>query len=458
MVFMDSMKTLFFVLGGGISGNSALNLLKRNGYPVNLVDSIRGIPDSIDTAELYLHPGTCIVKSPGILPNHPWLETAKRRGIPVLSEIDLGFEFLPSKPPHRETIGITGTNGKSTTTVLTHKILTTSFPEKQIAVGGNLGRPFTDFCTENWEIAVLELSSYQLEDSRKNLCKISAFLNLAPDHLERHKTMENYACAKSRIAYENESSAVLVIRNDTLPIVQPYLKHFIGKIYVFGISCTESLTEDPRICGYGEILPEIHRIRTLRAEYETLQFRLPGNPNLENLTAAILLAEALDCEPERIQEGYKEFRGLPHRFEEIHRIGNWRFINDSKATNLHSVLSWLQSYSPRSGNLHLLIGGKPKEESPSSLIETLKEKGAEIYLFGEAGKIWKPDFRIFHKTCHFLETIEEALILIKAAFRKHPDLPSLVVLSPGCASFDQFRNFEERGEHFRSLVKELFAS
>ncbi|XDD49398.1 UDP-N-acetylmuramoyl-L-alanine--D-glutamate ligase [Leptospira sp. WS92.C1] len=453
MKFPESLNGIkALVLGGGISGNSAVNLLLSTGaYPI-LCDrnrpessSIEYLPDS--TEPNALPEISLIVKSPGILPSHPILLYALEKKIPVFSEIDLGRHFFQGK-----ILGITGTDGKSTTTSLTAHLLRKDFSDLQ--EGGNLGIPFTSFCKNPISLAVLELSSYQLDDSSDLHLDVSVFLNLAPDHLERHKTMENYFLAKLKIAdFKNPNHSLIVsekIKDRILNSTQ-----LRCKILSFGRDSKSAAVVDENAL----------QIRTANFIYDISEFYLPGSHNQDNLAASILAAEAIGGKPKSIQSQIPLFKGLPHRFQIAGEKNGITFINDSKSTNLHSMLAGMSTWK----NLEqtcLILGGRPKQEDPKPLYDFLIQKIGCVILIGEGRPAWEEGIRSrIGDKLFAVETLNDAFDILKngelfsaskekqkVRLKNGAELSS-VVFSPACASFDQYKNFEERGNHFLSLVE-----
>jgi UDP-N-acetylmuramoylalanine--D-glutamate ligase len=440
----------FLVLGGGLSGEAAGQLLLRNGKRVSLADKDTSPKANspfhkviLDTdVQSALQGIQMVIKSPGISPKHPILTEAIVRKIPILSEIYLGRLFFNGL-----IIGITGTDGKSTTTALTHHLIKAKFPNSE--VGGNLGLPFTQFCDKKLDLAVLELSSYQLEDSPNLKLTSSAILTLAPDHLERHKTMHRYALAKWKIAFHENKSHTLITQKSVLDGMPEARTQFQGKLLLFGKN------EQIRIDGLA------NRIISPNGSYDTTFYKLPGYHNLQNLSVAIALAESVGLSPLEIQSSIGTFTGLPHRFQSVSkesflsdRFKNTNFINDSKSTNFHSMLSGISGYT-KNDNLYLIVGGDPKQESLVPFFNRLGELNAKVFVYGKAALAWKNEF-IAQKiqSVTFVSNIEEALIHIKSEINK--DIECLVILTPAAASFDQYKNFAERGDHFVSLVKEHF--
>ncbi|MCB1190301.1 MAG: UDP-N-acetylmuramoyl-L-alanine--D-glutamate ligase [Leptospiraceae bacterium] len=430
------------VLGGGISGKSAIGLLKKlKSSRVILYDKVYqdGNFDEFfsDSSGLgKAGKADLIIKSPGISPDHPILEEAKFLRIPIYSEIDLAYSFFKGK-----IVGITGTDGKSTTTALTGFLIQKMCPNSK--AGGNLGIPFSDFCLENLDYAILELSSYQLEDSEFFQTSVSSLLNIAPDHLERHKTIDNYLEAKMRIIKNSDKNHRFIVNQKLQNQIKTYLNGYKGQVLYFGSSKNSD----------AYINFENSSIQTKNFYYSYKDFKLVGNHNVENLAASLLICENCLCEPALLQKSIPEFKGLEHRFQYVDTIQNLTFINDSKSTNIHSLVAGL-SYLKKGKKVVLIIGGKAKGKDLEPFMIATQHLDLYVYLIGEAIGLWEGDLR-----SHF----KERLIVrkdLKEVFRNLPEIiekidPSFVIFSPGCASFDQYKNFEERGTHFIELVEEL---
>jgi UDP-N-acetylmuramoylalanine--D-glutamate ligase len=432
--FRSGCKVLVF--GGGITGKSVIEFLTEKGAKPILIDSqmpdLR-IPVFSDKSSLSeIGSFDLVIKSPGINPRKSLLfQEILNSKIPVFSEIGLARIFFKGK-----VIGITGTDGKSTTTALTNHIISSSFKSK---MGGNIGVPFISFCEENLDFAVLELSSYQLEDSDNLEIFSASILNIASDHLERHINMENYLFAKSKIA----QNAKFLILNDRQKEKFQF-DNFSGKIKFFGFTKHSD--------GYIDLENEC--IYAGESKYDTSKFPLIGNHNLENLAAAILLSESAGCNSESIQNSLESFIGLSHRFQKFHNWENSIFINDSKSTNLHSLLSGLKAFS-KNDNLLLILGGIPKLEPIDSMIERLLELDCKVYLYGAAIKEWEGILNksISHNLC-VKQNLEDIVLDIKRTITDKNK--NTILLSPACASQDQYKNFEERGNHFMDLVNKYF--
>jgi UDP-N-acetylmuramoylalanine--D-glutamate ligase len=409
------------VLGLARSGQAAALALVRRGVPTVGVDRA----DDLDTGRLAeagveLHLGTeeegllddveLLIKSPGVPGESPLATAAHARGIPIWSEIELGFRLLGNP-----FIGITGTNGKTTTAELLGAMFRAA--GTPVAVAGNVGRPLTslDGALEKEAWIVCELSSFQLEDVHRLRPRVAVLLNLEPDHLDRHDSYDAYRDAKLRI-FENQTEAdVAVVPRDFEPIPG-------------GADRVEFRADDP--------LPA-----------EPL---IPGEHNRENAAAATAAARAAGIEEDAIAEALRTFPGVEHRLELVAELEGVRFVNDSKATNTAAARRGIAAYAGRP--LRLILGGSLKGESFDELAEELPASVRSIDLIGEA-----------------TEQLAASLGRAGRSFRRSGDLATavgaaagdaepgdVVLLSPACASYDQFRDFEERGETFRRLVRELW--
>lgn len=431
------------VLGGGISGKSAFQLAQKKGAQPVLADRQRPadwIPEEFfsesDIPGPEMQPAL-IIKSPGISPQHPLLNWAREKHIRVISEIEFARRFFRGK-----IVGITGTDGKSTTTVLTNHLIRSEFPTS--IAGGNIGLPFSDFCCENIPICVLELSSYQLEDSTSPLdLDISVFLNLAEDHLERHGSMDNYYKAKMKIASLQNPGHVFVVSQALKDKFFPDWKSRC-KVITFGIKM-----------GDTSVIPESNQIRTEHNIYDTNDFPIPGQHNLLNLAAAITAAENLGIPTHKIQEAIRTFRPLPHRFQTLGIKNGIQFINDSKSTNIHSLLAGISGRKDLNATC-MILGGRPKKEDIGPLLKKFEEGIGFVYLIGEAGSLWSEFLRpILGDKLEIRNGLEDAMKDFWDRVQNFPKRFDSLIFSPGCPSFDQYKNFEERGEHFIRLYEEL---
>jgi UDP-N-acetylmuramoylalanine--D-glutamate ligase len=374
------------VLGLARSGLAARAALERRG--VEVVGADRTLENDEDTA--LLDGVDVLVKSPGVPGENPLVTAARERGIPVWSEVELGYRLLRVR-----LVGVTGTNGKTTTSELLGAIL-------GVRVAGNVGRSLTalDGEVEPGELVVCELSSFQLEDVDELACEVAVLLNLEPDHLDRHHSFEAYRDAKLRI-FERAAIAV-VPRGSGLPGIE--------------FDADDPLPAEPRI---------------------------PGRHNRENAAAATAAARALATPDEQIAEALRTFPGVPHRLELVADIGGVRYVNDSKATNVAAALRGLAAYE--SEPVHLILGGSRKGEDFAPLAAAIGPNVRSVALIGEtAGEL-----------ASLLPEARQAGTLEGALRSIHARPGDVVLLSPACASYDQFRDFEQRGEEFRRLVANL---
>jgi UDP-N-acetylmuramoylalanine--D-glutamate ligase len=340
-----------------------------------------------------------LIKSPGVPADAPLVAAARGRGVPVWSEVELGARLL-SNP----ILGVTGTNGKTTTSELLGVML-------GAPVAGNVGRAL---CELDGEVAagewiVCELSSFQLEDIDEFRPHIGVLLNLEPDHLDRHGSFGAYRDAKLRI-FENQTAADTAVVPRGFPTV--------GDAQRVDFAGDDPMPAEPRI---------------------------PGAHNRENAAAATAAARAAGISDKRIAEALRSFPGVPHRLEEVAEIGGVRFVNDSKATNAAAARRAIASYDEP---LHVILGGLGKNESYAELAADLRERGARAYLVGAAA-----DELAAALESPFERSGDLATAVRSAAAAARPG--DVVLLSPACASYDQFENFEERGDEFRRLVEEL---
>ncbi|WP_165778807.1 UDP-N-acetylmuramoyl-L-alanine--D-glutamate ligase [Leptospira perolatii] len=427
------------VLGGGVSGLAALRLLREKQAVPLLSDAQKisevsdlQIPENTPLADLL--PLSLIIKSPGISWENPIVAQARQLAIPIVSEVEFARAYFSGR-----IVGVTGTDGKSTTTSLIRHLISKDFPGTE--AGGNLGLAFSDFCLKPIPVAVLELSSYQLEDSSPLHLNVSVLLNLAPDHLERHKTLDNYFGAKAKIA-DAANPRHTFITNSRLYKERIQSLAWKCRILTFGREEDSS----------ARILEDEQKIRTLTVEYDVSKFHLPGSHNLENLAASILAAEAMEADPKSIQAMLETFQGLPHRFQMAGKAADVQFINDSKSTNLHSMLAGMKGWKFRKSTC-LILGGRTKKEDITPLKEFLKDKIGWVILFGEAKEEWGSELSQILGTHLILkDDLEESFSWLKNAVRSGLARLTHVVFSPACASFDQYKNFEERGNHFLNLV------
>src|SRR5438067_4162595 len=376
-----------------------------------------------------------IVPSPGVPADAPLLQAARAKGVTIWSEVELASRFLKGR-----LIGITGSNGKTTTTSLIEHILkNTGF---STILAGNIGMPLISCVekTSDKSITVAELSSFQLELIEKFRPNISVFLNLTPDHLDRHHTLERYGAAKARI-FQNQGESDSAVLNADDPGTTPYAP---AKPQVFWFSRKQRVAQGAFV-KESEIL--FRREGTEEAILKLADIPLAGAHNVENVLAAVAATKLAGAESTAIAKGVRSFAGVEHRLEFVAEIGGVRFYNDSKATNVDATLKALDAFP---GRILIILGGKDKGSDYTVLQARLRERAILALLIGvAAGKIEK---QIAGSVAiEQAGTLERAVETAAHAARAG----DVVLLAPACASFDQFQNYEHRGRVFKELVHQL---
>lgn len=374
-----------------------------------------------------------VVVSPGVPPDAPPVMAAREAGIEVLAELDLAARALSST----RLVVVTGTNGKSTTTALLGHLLVQA--GRSVAVAGNIGRPFIELasCRSAPAWAVVEASSFQLHDAPHLNPAIGVLTNLAPDHLDRYATVEAYYSDK-RLLFRNASRQSMWVLNGDDAAVIGLARGVAGTVRRFSLTDQADAWLDP---SGGWLMLGGRRLVARRA------FPLLGEHNVANALAAALAAAGAGVEPEAIGPGLESFRGLAHRLERVREVGGVRFINDSKATNVASAAVALRAMDRP---YVLIAGGRPKGEGYGTLAPLLGERCRGVVAYGEAAEMLVRDLgaacRVDAVT-EFAEAVGRARRLARAG--------DIVLLSPACASFDQFADYEERGRTFRQLVEAM---
>ena len=438
------------VLGAGRSGLAAARFLAALERPVVLTDARaepagaleldlarRGIPGVWGSHPLALL-DACeeLVISPGIPRTIPFVAEALERGLPVIGEIELAHRYLRARAQGSQVLAVTGTNGKSTTTDLTAHLLRQS--GRSAIACGNLGRPFIEAIqgAEPGTVFVVELSSYQLESVASFHAEAAALLNLTPDHLARHGSLEAYLQTKLRIFERQGASDLRVV-----PSAQESLWRAApgdGRTARFGWTEGEAWCDvQGNLHLHGEVV--LHRS----------QLRIPGDHNVENALAAMLLASHGGATAAGLQAGLRSYPGLAHRIAFCGEKDGVRVYNDSKGTNVDATLTAIRALP---GPLVLLLGGTDKGASYEPLRAPLAGKLQRLVFLGEAIPQLQRDLGDLphDEVWAFDEAVRRALTLARPGDQ--------VLLSPACASFDQFDNFEQRGEHFEALAREWIQS
>jgi UDP-N-acetylmuramoylalanine--D-glutamate ligase len=435
----------YAVLGLARSGLATVEALVASGAEVlawdNREEARAAVADKAEigdllTADLSGYAG--IVVSPGVpLNRHPIAEKGRDSGVPIIGDIELFAQARPSLPPHK-VVGITGTNGKSTTTALVHHILKTAGIPTTMA--GNIGFPILgQEPLPKGGVYVLELSSYQIDLTRSLDCDVAVLLNITPDHLDRYESFENYRASKLRF-FEMQSQSNLAVITDgegMEPAFEFLVRSRNGR---FAHSCSTY----PEILGVtvfeGKAWIQGGDLG-LQRDWPALQ----GPHNAENAATAIAVALELSVPEETIARGLASFPGLPHRMERVAERGGILFVNDSKATNPDSTAPALAAFPA----VHWILGGLPKGDDLGPCERQLGHVRA-AYTIGEAGPMFARllEGKVPVKQCELL--VEAVQCASKAA---RPG--EVVLLSPACASFDQFRDYEARGDAFRAAVEAL---
>jgi len=363
----------------------------------------------------------------------PVIAAARERGIDVVGELELAWRAIPNP-----FVAVTGTNGKTTTTELLGAIYRAAV--EPVAVAGNVGTPLSSLTgeMEAGATVVCECSSFQLEDAIAFAPECAVFLNLAPDHLDRHPTDEEYLEAKLRVFAKQGNDDVAVFNGDEPALANRDLGGCARRVRF----CTGTDPDCEVSLAQGTIF---HDGEPLLAASE---LQLAGEHNLGNAMAAAAAALAMGVDREAVREGLRTFAGLPHRLEHVTDRGGVRFYNDSKATNVSAAAAALASFE---GGVHAILGGRPKGEPFDGLASPVREHCAAWYLIGEAAEEIATVLDGVRVPLHRCGSLEAAVTA--AASAAQPG--EVVLLSPACASFDAFSDFEQRGEAFRAAVEEL---
>lgn len=387
---------------------------------------------SVDTLE----GASMIVPSPGIPPDNALLVEAQKKNIPVVSEIELAYRFI--KVP---IIAVTGTNGKTTTTTLLGKILQES--GKKVFVGGNIGNPLIEYADlpQDADFIVAEISSFQLQWIDKFRPFIAVLLNITRDHVNYHGSFAEYRRMKARL-FVNQRGQDFAILNGADREQDGLAESMTARVVKF--SSADILPEGIFVQDKNIIL----NIKGMnREEYPLDMINLPGSHNVENVMAATAAARFCGCSRDNVVKTVSGFRGLPHRIEFAGEKNSVRFYDDSKGTNVGSVLRALETFDKP---VILLLGGRDKEGDFEALRPMIARKAKKVILFGEArdriALLIGQDKPVMKK-----DRLKEA---VEIAYREAV-AGDVVLLSPGCASFDEFANYKERGNYFKDVVRNL---
>jgi UDP-N-acetylmuramoylalanine--D-glutamate ligase len=446
------------VFGLKLSGVSAARFLRQRGVAVVGVD--RKNADELDLGELARDPGVelrlgaesatrlglldrldAVVVSPGVPMDQPLIHEARAEGLPVIAEVELAFPALEAEGANLA--AITGSNGKSTVTEMLGAILRAA--GRRVEVCGNIGTPLTERVDAEGESQatgrafVVELSSFQIEGLDRFRPDAAALLNISEDHLDRYSSLTAYADAKKRLFSRMRPDGIAVLNADdpwTLELATAARRRLFSRLAPVADGC--QLEEEWVV----EVEPEGRKTPL----FQTADVPLAGVQNVENAMAAALLARALGAGAGAIRQAIRAFRGLPHRLERVAEHEGVVWYDDSKGTNPAATMKSIEGFAD--GSVHLILGGRNKGADLSVLAPLVAIKARRVYLIGESADD-------FARALGRAAPLENAGTLDRAveAATRHARSGEVVVLSPACASFDQFRNFEHRGQVFQELVR-----
>ena len=434
------------VVGLGKSGQAAVRFLcSRNAIVTAIDKKPSGQSDELSEtlsklgADVYWgnHPmqlftaQDLIVPSPGVPWNLPELQEARIKGVSVAGELEIASDYLSGR-----VLGVTGTNGKTTTTALIGHILKVA--GQKVAVGGNIGRPVLSMIesatAEMWN--VLELSSFQLEATTSFRSDIGVVLNITPDHLDRHGTFESYRKAKYRIVANQTSEDVLIVNRDD-EICRGFADSAHSRVTWF----SRTLCLNEGVCSRNGLI----FCDGVRVTEDQLPIR--GKHNLENALAAVAACRRIGIKLPQIAKGLQSFRPVEHRLEFVRKCNGIEYYNDSKATNVDAAVKSIESFD---GRVWVILGGKDKDSDYLPLRAALNSKTQVGLLIGASAQKIKEQLGNSVEV-RDLETLEKAVIYA----HKNAQPGDTVLLAPACASFDQFASYEERGTCFKNLVAML---
>lgn len=378
-----------------------------------------------------------MIVSPGISLENDLIKACFKKGIDVIGEIEFAGSLINNK-----IIGITGTNGKTTTTTLVGEIFKNSKFDSRVC--GNIGIPLiSNIYDLGEEVLIIELSSFQLETIKDFKVNFSAITNITPDHLDRHHSMNNYINEKKKIYKNSDSNDYLILNYDDSNTKELGLDSETNKLYF----SRKNILKNGAYIKDGFI-----KINISNKEIDIIQLKdikLLGEHNLENIMVAVLIAYINNIDISIIRDSIINFKGVSHRLEFVDNINGVDFINDSKGTNVESTLKAIESMDKETS---ILLGGYDKKSDFESLVKKVKEKGFNAYVFGETKFKLESEFKKNnYKNYYLSDDLKEALL--KAYNNRVSN--SNILLSPACASWDQFKSYEQRGDYFKEIVKKI---
>lgn len=444
------------VVGGRKSGVFASILAKKHGFDVYLTEladnhEVRSFETLLKENNIPYEIGKhtfhksknfdLAVVSPGIPMSAPIIKELQSEGVKIIGELEFANMFAPNT----KVIAITGTNGKSTTTALTGHIF--KLYEPRTVVGGNLGTPYAELLLENPDpkFAVIETSCFQLETIEQYHPVVSVFLNFTEDHLDRYKSMEEYLEAKKRIFLNQNESDFAVLNYDD-EVVKKLADKVKPKVYFFSLKenvQSGAYLKDDKI--YFKESKNAKPVEVIRRS----EIPLLGLHNVQNTLASVVSALVMGVPLDVVRKGIKTFKGLPHRLEFVRVVDGVTYINDSKSTTPDSTIKALESFENK---VILIAGGSSKNNDFTQLAKMFKEKVKFLILLGQtAPQLKEASIKADFHDFAIVNSLKEAIDFAKSIAKPN----DIVLLSPACASFDMFRDFEDRGDQFKEIVNSL---
>ena len=444
------------ILGGGESGVGAAILAQQKGYEVFLSDGSNlaserrrtlkshkiNFEEGMHSKELILN-ATLVVKSPGIPDSAPLIKKLVEKDIPVISEIEFAYRFIEKA----KVIAITGTNGKTTTSLLTYHLLKTA--GYKVALGGNIGRSLAALVAEGgFHYYVVEVSSFQLDGIVNFRPDVAVLLNITPDHLDRYEyNFNKYVSSKFRIVENLTNEQAFLYCADSEPVTEEISRRKI-EASMFAMSASNN----EKLSAY---LKDEHLIFNYQFHQDESQYQIPlseisliGKHNMVNSMAAVLSALCMNVPIEKVLKGLKNFKNAPHRLEFVKEINGAAYINDSKATNVDSVFYALDGVK---GNIIWIAGGVDKGNDYSQIEKLVKNKVKALICMGTDNEALT---EFFGSKVKQLAEVDSAKKAVQQAY-EWAEEGDVVLLSPACASFDLFSNYEDRGDKFKRAVNKL---
>ncbi len=445
------MKEKIVILGAGESGIGTAILAKKQGFEVFVSDQgaiADSTKDNFDQLEIDWEENThtiskmeganYVMKSPGIPSNVPFMDVLRDLQIPIISEIEFASKYTDAT-----LIGITGSNGKTTTAMLTHHILKSAGFD--VGLAGNIGNSFAkEVAEKNHKYYVLEISSFQLDDIINFAPQIGVITNITPDHLDRYDyDFTQYLKSKLRINQNQTKRDFLLFNAD-----DPELKNAIDQIDTEATLHGFGYSSQNMNITYMENDQVVIKTKKQKTMINTMDFTLKGRHNLLNAMAASTVADLLEVSKETIRESLSNFKGAPHRLEQVLKIQKINYINDSKATNINSVYFALESMNSQTV---WIVGGVDKGNDYEALYPLVREKVKAIVCLGLDNQKIIESFQPIVDIIVETQSMKEAVLIAHKIAEKSEN----VLLSPACASFDLFENYEDRGNQFKQAVREL---